>query len=163
MDRKIIIAVAAIGGVVLLMRVLKTQTSQATNTAAANTSGSASALLSGLLSGWANPASTVPSAAVVAANGTVSTPAPAPAPVAVSQSSGWGGVQNQAQPTKPPPPATSNDWDTPQIRADRKARLAAIRAGASAGGPAYSPSAGVDGTAANPAPAAPASLDHQGL
>lgn len=77
MEKRIIIGVAAVAGAVGLLYIMKRQTSQATNTAAANTSGSASALLGGLLSGWAQPASTVPAPAVVAANGNASaTPVP---------------------------------------------------------------------------------------
>lgn len=112
MDKRIIMGVAAIGGAVLLLRVLKLQTSQATNTAAANTSSSASAMLSGLLSGWANPAATVPTAAAVAASGTIATK---PAPIVSNAvkvgggtAAGWGGIQNDPAnkpPTKAPAPA----------------------------------------------------------
>ena len=162
MDRKIIIAVAAIGGVVLLMRVLKTQTSQATNTAAANTSSSASALLSGLLSGWANPASTVPSPAVVAAGGAVSTPAPSPAPAA-QQGGGWGGVQMQAQPNTAPSPSVRDTRSDAQIRADRQARLAEIRKKYAGTGVNFVAIPAPDTVINNPAPGAAASQDHQGL
>lgn len=76
MNKRIVIGVAAVAGAVGLLYIMKRQTSQATNTAAANTSGSASALLGGLLSGWAQPASTVPAPAVVAANGNASAATP---------------------------------------------------------------------------------------
>lgn len=80
MDKKTLIGVAALGVVGFIAYSMRQGAQQQVNSTAANTSGSASAVLSGLLSGWANPSSVVPSAATVAANGMLATPAPAPAP-----------------------------------------------------------------------------------
>ena len=113
---------------VLLLRVLKLQTSQATNTAAANTSSSASAMLSGLLSGWANPSTTIPTPAAVAANGTIATPAPAPVTAATVSNAikvgggtagGWGGIQNdpanKVATKAPAPPAVKAPAPAPVV------------------------------------------------
>jgi len=139
MDRRIIMGVAAIGGAVLLLRVLKLQTSQATNTAAANTSSSASAMLSGLLSGWANPATTVPTPAAVAANGTIATPAPTVGhaiKVGTASAGGWGGIQNE-----PTNKVTTKAPAPPAVKAPAPAPVVA------------KPVLGPDFSAFNPAPA----------
>lgn len=105
MDKKILIGVAALGVIGFIAYSMRQGAAQQVNSTAANTSGSASAVLSGLLSGWANPASVVPTAATVAASGTVATPAPAPAPTAWRPSS----MENNDEPPAPAPapkPAT---------------------------------------------------------
>lgn len=99
MDKKILIGVAALGVIGFIAYSMRQGAAQQVNSTAANTSGSASAVLSGLLSGWANPASVVPTAATVAANGTVTTPAPAPAPTAWRPSS----MENNDEPPAPAP------------------------------------------------------------
>lgn len=103
MDKRIVIGVAAVAGAVGLLYIMKRQTSQATNTAAANTSGSASSLLSGLLSGWAQPAATVPPPAVVAANGNASAAAP---PSSLPFTVGGGGSTLQPKPVSMTPAPT---------------------------------------------------------
>lgn len=152
MDKRVLIGAAAVGVIGYLVWSMRSSAQQQVNTTAANTSGSASAVLSGLLSGWANPSSVIPSAGTVANNGTVATPAPAPAPTAwrpatmedntpapapapapaPRPATGFAGVQNMAaRPWNgPTTPSTSNigaNRDTAASRAARAANVAAIR------------------------------------
>lgn len=104
MDKRVLIGAAAVGVVGYLVWSMRSSAQQQVNTTAANTSGSASALLSGLMSGWANPSSVIPSASTVAASGTVATPAPAPSPTTWRPSSM---EDNTPEPAPAPAPAAA--------------------------------------------------------